>query len=290
MQIKTLIENTASTPELYSEHGLSLYIKTADKQILFDTGASDAFIKNAQKLGIDLSQVDSVVLSHGHYDHGGGLNAFNKINNHAKIYIHPNAFDAHYSQRPNGEQANIGIDSTIATWPNIIKTAPCHKIYPDAWLFSGVPGTPKSLKANKGLYMEQNNQLIVDTFTHEQNLVIQTGNHNTLITGCAHNGIVNIVEHYKTLTGSYPHIVIGGFHLTRRGVAEDSAVVEAIAQALLKTGAVYHTGHCTGDVVFEQMKKVMGERLLRIRAGVGVSVKNHLYINKEKKEKHNPIF
>lgn len=276
MQIKTLIENTANTPDLCAEHGLSLYIKTADKKILFDTGAGDAFIKNAQSLGIDLSQIDSVVLSHGHYDHGGGLNAFKQINNHAKIYIHPNACDAHYSRRLNGEQANIGIDGTIATWPNVIMTTPRHNIYPDAWLFSDVPGTPETLKANEGLYMEQNDQLIADTFTHEQNLVIQTGNHNTLITGCAHNGIVNIVEHYKTLTGSYPHIVIGGFHLTRRGIAEEPAVVEEIAYALLKTDAVYYTGHCTGDAVFELMKRVMGERLFRIRAGVGVSVKNYL--------------
>ena len=101
MKITTLMENTACSPEFACEHGLSLYIETGKRKLLFDAGQSGAFAENAGKLGIDLRQVDAFVLSHGHYDHGGGLPRFLEVNRQAMIYVNQFAFEPHYHGREN---------------------------------------------------------------------------------------------------------------------------------------------------------------------------------------------
>ena len=95
MIVKVLSENTSSSEKLGSEHGLSLYIETETHKILFDTGASGLFAENAEKMGVDLTRIDLAVISHGHYDHGGGLKTFLGINNRAKIYLHQMALEPH---------------------------------------------------------------------------------------------------------------------------------------------------------------------------------------------------
>ena len=112
MKLTVLSENTSVSDALEHEHGLSVYIETADHHILFDTGAGFIFIRNAEKLGVDLATVDLLVISHGHYDHGGGLRTFLEVNSHANIYIHKQAFEAHYSKRSEGI-ASIGLDETL---------------------------------------------------------------------------------------------------------------------------------------------------------------------------------
>ena len=109
MKITVLVENTTSNADFIAEHGLSLLINSNEKTILFDCGQTDAFIKNAKTLGVDLSQVDFLILSHGHYDHGGGLKDFLKINKKATLYLPQNAFDGHY----NGVEKYIGLNTTL---------------------------------------------------------------------------------------------------------------------------------------------------------------------------------
>ena len=108
MKVTVLIENTSQRNDLTAEHGLSLYIETDTHNILFDTGQSGAFADNAAKLGIDLTQVDLCILSHGHYDHGGGLQTFLEVNSGAPVYVSGYAFEPHYSQ--NGY---IGLEPSL---------------------------------------------------------------------------------------------------------------------------------------------------------------------------------
>ncbi|MDE5597467.1 MAG: MBL fold metallo-hydrolase, partial [Lachnospiraceae bacterium] len=98
MKITTLVENTSILPEYKSKHGLSLYIETVNHKILFDIGSNGLFIENAEKLGIDIRTVDTVVISHGHTDHAGALEKFLEINSTAKIYMKESAFDKHYTK------------------------------------------------------------------------------------------------------------------------------------------------------------------------------------------------
>ncbi|POP32976.1 MBL fold metallo-hydrolase [Lactonifactor longoviformis] len=111
-KIVTLIEDTGRDDGLEKEHGLSFYIEAAGHKVLFDTGASNRFLINAEALGIDISQADTLVISHGHYDHGGGMEAFLEVNQKAGIYIRRDAFLPHYSGKQKG-WADIGICSKL---------------------------------------------------------------------------------------------------------------------------------------------------------------------------------
>lgn len=110
MLIKTLVENTSISKDFGSEHGLSLYIETKKHKILFDVGASELFLQNAKKFDVSIADVDFLVISHGHYDHGGGLKTFFKENTKAEVFLHRLAFEKHYAIRPNDELEFIGLD------------------------------------------------------------------------------------------------------------------------------------------------------------------------------------
>ena len=102
MKIITLMEDTACAPDFACEHGLSFYIEANGKKLLFDMGQTGLFLQNAAACGVQLDEVDTAFISHGHYDHGGGLAAFLGVNDHAPVYLHEKAFEPHFSRKPEG--------------------------------------------------------------------------------------------------------------------------------------------------------------------------------------------
>lgn len=274
MIIKTLVEDTALSPKYKSEHGLSLYIETSKHKILFDTGASNLFLKNAETLNVDIESIDLVIISHGHYDHGGGLKAFLEKNSKAKIYIHNKAFEKHYSKRPNGDTKDIGIDPSIKYNKRIIFTENNLIIDDELELFSGVTGRECFSSCNNSLFMELENVLINDTFEHEQNLIINQNGNFTLIAGCAHNGIINILNHFTKLKATSPKYVFGGFHLFNYSAnkSEDLNIVSAISNFLNQTETTYYTGHCTGLPPFIKLKEEMKNKVQYLAAGSVVEI------------------
>ena len=257
MKIVTLIENTTSYPRITAEHGLSFYLETGSKKILFDMGQSSAFADNAEKLGVDLSKVDFAVLSHGHYDHGGGLQTFLKRNSHAPVYIHKAAFGAHY----NGTEKYIGLDLSLQAESRLIFTEGAVSIAPTIQLTdcNHLGWTNDSY----GLNRREGDQFQPDDFRHEQYLQIQEGDKRILLSGCSHKGILNIAEYFR------PQVLIGGFHLNK---VDDAEVLQNIARRLLRTDARCFTGHCTGSRQFVRMKEIMGESLQNLSAGSIIEV------------------
>ena len=253
MKLITLIENTAISADTIAEHGLSLYLETNGKKILFDMGQSDAFARNAEKLGIDLTAVDFAVISHGHYDHGGGLATFLKINSHAPVYIHKTAFGAHY----NGKQKYIGLDISLQSNPRLIFTEG------NVSLSSSLSLTDCNELGWKndayGLMLRTGEQFHPDDFTHEQYLQIVEGEKRILISGCSHKGILNIATHFC------PQVLVGGFHLNK---VENAEKLRTIASCLLSTGTRFYTGHCTGAKQFAIMQEVIGPNLQSLSAGM----------------------
>lgn len=269
MIIKDLVENTSAIDGLKCEHGLSLYIETKRHKVLFDTGASKLFAENAARMGVNLAAVDTMILSHGHYDHGGGINTFLAINDRAKIYIHRDALGEHYADRGEAGIKYIGIDKDLEKNERIIFVKDSLVLDDELELFAGVKGTRFRPSGNKALLMKTDEGYKVDDFTHEQNLIISEDGKYLLVAGCAHNGIVNILDRFHQLKNRMPDYCIGGFHLHNPAADkyEDPAIVAEIAKVLKETGTSYYTGHCTGIKSYERLKEVMGSKVNYLGTG-----------------------
>lgn len=263
MKITVLSEDYLNKNGCISEHGLCLYIETENHTVLADTGASGTTVKNAEKLGIDLKKVDTVVLSHGHYDHTGGALPFSKINQQAKIYIHKDAVNDFYNNR-TGEYKYIGIDKDILRLPGLIYTGDFTEIDGEISLFSGITGKKLFPGGNKTLLKYENGEYRNDDFSHEQCLVIKENGNYTLVSGCAHNGIINIINRFTEIYGCEPSAVISGFHFTDFCFEEDKGVISETANILKKMNTVFYTGHCTCPQAYDLMKNILGEKLCKI--------------------------
>lgn len=267
MTILNLVEDTSGREGCLNEHGLSFYIETDKHKLLMDTGATDAFLKNAEVVGVDLRQVDTVILSHGHYDHSGGIMPFAEQNTTARIYMQRSVGADYYSIRDNGE-TYIGIDKRILALPQVkILDGDC-KIDEELSLFTGITGRRFWAKSNLRLKRREGNEFMQDDFEHEQCLVITRGDKRILLSGCAHNGILNILDRYREIYGEAPDAVISGFHMIRKEyTAEDIEAIRSTAKELLGLKTMFYTGHCTGKEAYGMMKEIMGEQLREIHSG-----------------------
>ena len=254
MKITTLIENTTCQEDLACEHGLSLYLETGAHKILFDAGQSGAFADNADKLGIDLSAVDICILSHGHYDHGGGLSRFLEINRTAPVYLSRHAFGGHY----NAAGKYIGLDLQLQKNDRLIYTDGDIKIAPGLTLHT-LHTAPAD---TSGLTMLENGHHKPEDFRHEQYLLIEEAGKKILISGCSHKGILQIMAQFQ------PDVLIGGFHFMK---IEDRTQLEDAAKKLLEYPTVYYTGHCTGQMQYAILKEIMGPRLQALSTGTAAA-------------------
>lgn len=273
MKIKVLAEDTSSSPSFRNEHGLSIHIETGDNKILFDTGASDLFLENAKKLNVNVKDVDFAVISHGHYDHGGGLKAFLNENEKAKVYIGGKAFEKHFSRRSD-KLTGIGLDGSLISNGRIILTDEIWPVNENALLFSRVTGSECCSSCNRSLCVDKGGVITQDDFEHEQNLVVAENGKTILIAGCAHKGIVNIIKSLAALSYGKPDYVIGGFHLYdySERKSEDPSVVAQIGEFLKGTGSMFYTCHCTGPEAYRRLKLVMGDQIQYLSAGTAVEI------------------
>ncbi len=273
MKVINLIENTEGTEGCVCAHGLSFYIETASHKLLSDLGPSEETLQNAKKLRIDPAAVDTVILSHGHYDHSGGILPFTQLNDQAKIYMQRSAVLDYYAD--DGENAEgeryryIGIDKRIAALSNVVFVDGDLRIDDELELFTvknrktEVPSTNRRLLVRKETGWEQ------DCFDHEHYLVIRDGKRRILVSGCAHNGILNIMEAYLEKYRETPDLVISGFHLMRKTdpTPEQRAEIEEIARKLKAYPTEFITCHCTGTEAYGIMKDIMGEQLHYVHTG-----------------------
>ena len=258
MKITSLLENTTRRTDMQTEHGLSLYIETNNRKILFDMGQSELFAHNADTLGIDLSAVDIAVLSHGHYDHGGGLQTFLSINDHAPVYVHRDAFLPHY----NGTEKYIGLDVTLKHHPRLHIVDDTKEIAKGLTLYScnALP-RPHSF-GSCGLTERIGDSFVDDDFRHEQYLLIEEDSKRVLISGCSHKGILDITAWFS------PDVLIGGFHVSKFPL--DNRLKDS-AQTLAAYPTDFYTCHCTGEAQYAFMKQYL-PRLQYLSCGDSITI------------------
>ena len=264
MKVTTLLENKTTCDALRCEHGLSLYIETAEHRILFDSGASDAFWKNAETLGIDLTRVDIAILSHAHNDHCGGLLTFLEGNKTAKVYLQKEAFGDYYVVTPT-RCAYIGLDPKLHEYADrFIMAEGVTKIDDELTLFSGIKTHELLSEANATLREKVGEDYPRDPFRHEQDLLVTENRKTVLFAGCAHSGIVNIINRAQEVLGRAPDCVFAGFHLYNPslGQPEPKTLVDAVGERLRGwQGTRYVTGHCTGGDAYAWLRETLGDRL-----------------------------
>ena len=244
MKIVVLVENTTTNENLSCEHGLSLYIETGNYKILFDMGQTDLFAENAKKLGVDLTEVDLAILSHGHYDHGGGLKKFLEINSKAPVYISKYAFGSYY----NGTEKYIGLDVSLRESKRIVYTDDMVKLAEGLTLYHCNDRVKSYDLGSFGLNKMVEDKFVPDDFLHEQYLCVEEKGKKVLISGCSHKGILNIMEWFE------PDVLIGGFHFSKLPLDE---TLEDYAKVLDGFDTTYYTCHCTGETQYQFMKKIM---------------------------------
>ncbi len=271
MKIIPLVENTVISQNLIARHGLCFYIETRDHKILMDLGPNDTFLRNAAALDIDISEIDMVVLSHGHRDHVGGLRTFLKVNNTAKIYLNRNVLDPHFI-KVEGIPCPIGIDASLIDEKDerFVLTDHFTKVDGEITLFAGVGKRRGYPKSNEVMCVRRDGKLIKDEFVHEQHMLLTNGKEWALLTGCAHNGIANILDRAVEVCQEKPILVIGGFHMYHEPTdtyESDQLIDETIEILEEWNKTTFYTCHCTGRKAFDKMKEKLGNRLQYFSTG-----------------------
>ncbi|WP_282036920.1 MBL fold metallo-hydrolase [Saccharicrinis aurantiacus] len=242
MEITILIDNNKEDLKYRTEHGLSILIEDSGYSILFDTGKTNAFIQNAVKLEKDLRNVDYVILSHGHYDHTGGLEAFLKLNRKAKVILKKEALQKKWSKSQTIER-NIGIQTQIKGERFIFIDSPLE-LFKDFWILPNIDRPKNQEYTDTYLFVEHNNSIYPDTFTDELFAISIVDNELVVFTGCAHNGVENMLR----TAIKHSHInrinhIVGGTHLNRASTNQLNDTINALEQFDIKNASF---NHCTG--------------------------------------------
>ena len=285
MEITTLIEDRPGRPGLAHEFGLSLHIHTPEMNLLLDTGQTGAFLDNATALGLDLEKLDMALISHGHYDHGGGLGPFMDAFPKVPVYLHKWAMGQFYG--------NIGarLSPEMNKWiPNAIKSLPPFRRYiglprevldrqgqnfrlvnrpwqvrENLFLITYIPKTHPIPQGNRYLLFKEGQRLKPDGFVHEIMLVVREADGLTLFSGCCHGGILNMVDTLKTRFPNDPiKAVVGGFHLNHESPDTVAHIGKTLAAHDIPR---IITGHCTGQTGQEILAEQLGDRLEALTPG-----------------------
>ena len=269
MKITTLVEDheNVEKPSLKAEHGVSFYIEVGEHVYMSDVGQTGNIADNAAELDIDLSKVEVLAISHHHYDHGGGLRRFFEENEDAVVYLHTSPNADYLSVDSPQSVRYIGLDRGLLKdhQGRIKYIDKKQEVSPGFWLISKIHEEYPKPHGDERLKRRIGTDIIADPFEHELVTVVEGENGLVILTGCAHNGVLNMIAAVKdALPGKPIQAVIGGFHLHH----EADQTVQEIGEALLGMDIPrVITGHCTGDHQTDLLKEVLGNRLERLFTG-----------------------
>lgn len=268
-KITVLADNNTYVDGMCAEHGLSLWIETATGTVLFDMGKTDAFLKNARRLGIAVQTADAVVLSHGHYDHTGGMEAYLEAQSMTPVHLHPGAFITRYNGKsivPVGEPIGIGWSPFVMKLveSRMVMSKDPHELIPGLWSSGEVkrcPGSPSHgfvTPDGKGGWTP-------DIVPDEQFLILVENGGLWLMAGCCHFGLSSMLSHAGAMFPGIPiKGIAGGLHFKKSTDQEVRQAMALVDETVLQWIVPLH---CTGNRGMEVIKRIYGERCKCLGAG-----------------------
>mgnify|MGYP006295837473 CR=1 FL=1 len=265
VRITTLVENTAGGRGLLGEHGLSFLIEADGHRVLFDTGQGRVLTHNAERLGISINGLEAVALSHGHYDHTGGLENVLETNPTARLYLHPEALAAKFNR--NGRDIGAGLPAAgeLGNWGvELIWTEEATEIAPGLFVTGPIPRRT-DFEDTGGPFFRDSDCREEDHLPDDQAVFLRTKDGVVVILGCGHAGVVNTLEYVAELTGeTRVHAVVGGMHVLHAGTER----LERTAEALERFGVqVLGPNHCTGIEAVCHFRRRLPGRVITMGVG-----------------------
>jgi len=255
VKITTLIENSAGEHlALKMEHGISFYIEKDDHKILFDTGQTGTFLENAEQLRVDLRDLESVVLSHGHYDHSGGIRSLSQLTTGFKLYMGQGFFDEKYGFKNNSyEYLGNNFDEKFLQERGItyqFVDQPLLEISPGVYVVTQFPRKHQDEVINPRFKVMKNGSFQADPFDDEVLLVVDTEEGLVVLLGCSHPGMKNMLDAVTEHIKRPIYAVLGGTHLVE---SSDSSRGKSISYLDNDSLKVIGVSHCTGQVALDQL-------------------------------------
>ncbi len=243
ISITVLVENTAGKSGVIAEHGLAYFIEAGDKKILFDTGQGMALEHNAKKLGIDLYNLDALILSHGHYDHTGGVHLVSA----KKVFAHPAVVDPKFSRNPNGKSHSVAMPNldrqALLAHPKWVRVEAPMELSSGLRLTGPIPRLT-DFEDTGGAFFSDADCTVSDELPDDQSLFFETPAGTVVILGCAHSGVINTLRTIQTLTNNRPlQTVVGGMHLLH---ADENRMNRTIEELRRLNVRCLMPCHCTG--------------------------------------------
>jgi len=263
-KVTTLCENNIGhgSQNLIGEHGLSFYIEAENRRILFDTGQNLGIANNAEVLGIDLSRIDTVVLSHGHYDHSSGLKSLLNCNTNFTLHAHPDVFSPKVRGAGDDHKyIGIPVDRNALEQKGVkiqLDQDPVS-LAPGITTTGTIPLSNEFEAVGSEFHLKNGDEFTADTLADDRALILDTAKGLVVLLGCSHRGVINTLSHVIQVAGRNTiHAILGGLHL---GKASDEKLVKIVDHlhtfGLDKIGV----GHCTGPRAFVALANAFGDKV-----------------------------
>ena len=256
-------------PGLLPEHGLSLFLNIEGRQWLFDAGQSGLLIDNARRLGIDLKQLEGIILSHGHYDHTGGLKSILGETGDIPVYAHPGIFRERFSLKKKGVIKPVGLPFSRQlleeSGARFSLSVTGREINPGMYLSGEIPRRTSFERGDPFLVIRDDERYLSDPFIDDQFLTIDCDDGVIMITGCCHAGLINSLREVREIhPGKKIKAIVGGLHLH----AADQTMLEKIIKALEPFAPEeIIAGHCTGAAAESSLANAVGSRFHKMETG-----------------------